>query len=120
MEHLAKHGDHSFSVTGSEILFLTSGKYDHIRKESRSHYIVLGIVFLLFGGVSFCFMTTKTQINGNMSVLQGCTQSDACFWNCRSGAYGYLSRIVSAPTDTVWDPYLMGIPAGGIGKCGYI
>ena len=60
-------------LTGSVILFLTSGKYDHNRgKKSRSHYIVLGIVLLLLGGVFFYgFMTTKTQINGNMIRFTG-------------------------------------------------
>jgi len=60
-------------LTGSVILFLTSGKYDHNpEKKSRSHYIVLGIVLLLLGGVFFYgFMTTKTQINGNMIRFTG-------------------------------------------------
>ena len=60
-------------LTGSVILFLTSGKFDHNpEKKSRSHYIVLGIVLLLLGGVFFYgFMTTKTQINGDMIRFTG-------------------------------------------------
>ena len=41
-------------------------------RSSRSHYIVLGVVLVLLGGVFFYgFMTTKTQINGDMIRFTG-------------------------------------------------
>ncbi len=60
-------------LVGSVILFLTSQKYDHNQgKKSRFQYIVLGVVLLFLSGIFlFGFMTTKTQINGDMIRFTG-------------------------------------------------
>ena len=61
------------TLVGSAILMMTANRFNHNRdKHGISHYLILGIILFLLAGIFlFGFMTTKTQINGDIIRFTG-------------------------------------------------
>jgi hypothetical protein len=61
------------TLVGSSILMMTANRFNHNReKYGISHYLILGIILFLLAGIFlFGFMTTKTQINGDIIRFTG-------------------------------------------------
>ena len=61
------------TLVGSAILMMSANRFNLNREKSGiSQYVILGIIlFLLAGTFLFGFMTTKTQINGDMIRFTG-------------------------------------------------
>jgi hypothetical protein len=61
------------TLVGSAILMMTANRFNHnTDKHGISHYLILGIILFLLAGIFlFGFMTTKTQINGDIIRFTG-------------------------------------------------
>ena len=61
------------TLVGSVVLMMTANRFNHNRdKHGISHYLILGIILFLLAGIFlFGFMTTKTQINGDIIRFTG-------------------------------------------------